>query len=89
MSCLTTLPNGALDIDEKFLLGERWLSNKPNTISHGMKETKKQSTNQSVEVVAALGIFLRMFLKKYKLYNLIKRKIHILTTITIKKTHNT
>ena len=41
MSCLTTLPNGALDIDEKFLLRERWLSNKPNTISHGTKETKK------------------------------------------------
>ena len=41
MSCLTTLPNGALDIDEKFLLGERWLSNKPNTISHGTKETTK------------------------------------------------
>ena len=88
MSCLTTLPSEALDIDEKFLLGERWLSNKPNTISHGTKETKKQSTNQSVEVVAALRIFLRMFLKKYKLYNLIKRKIHILTTITIKKTRN-
>ena len=89
MSCLTTLPNGALDIDEKFLLRERWLSNKPNTISHGTKETKKQSTNQSVEAVAALGIFLKVFLKKYKLYNLIKRKIHILTTITIKKTRNT
>ena len=88
MTCLTTLPSEALDIDEKFLLGERWLSNKPNTISHGTKETKKQSTNQSVEVVAALRIFLRMFLKKYKLYNLIKRKIHILTTITIKKTRN-
>ena len=88
MTCLTTLPSEALDIDEKFLLGERWLSNKPNTISHGTKETKKQSTNQNVEVVAALRIFLRMFLKKYKLYNLIKRKIHILTTITIKKTRN-
>ena len=41
MTCLTTLPSEALDIDEKFLLGERWLSNKPNTISHGTKETKK------------------------------------------------
>ena len=41
MSCLTTLPNGALDTDEKFLLGETWLSNKSNTISHGTKETKK------------------------------------------------
>ena len=89
MSCLTTLPNRALDTDEKFLLGERWLSNKPNTISHGTKETTKQSTNQSVEAVAALGIFLKVFFKKYKLYNLTKRKIHILTTITIKKTRNT
>ena len=35
--------------------------------------------------VAALRIFLRVFLKKHKLYHLIKRKIHILTT-TIKKT---
>ena len=39
----------------------------------------------SMYPVAALGIFLRVFLKKYKLYNLIKREIHILTTITIKK----
>ena len=32
-------------------------------------------------------IFLRMFLKKHKVYNLIKREIHILTTTTtIKKT---
>ena len=30
-----------------------------------------------------------MFLKKYKLYNLIKREIHILTTTTIKKNANT
>ena len=36
--------------------------------------------------VAAPKIFLRVFFKKYKLYNLIKREIHILTTITtIKK----
>jgi len=35
--------------------------------------------------VVALGIFLRVFLKKHKLYNLIKREIHIWTTITIKK----
>ena len=34
--------------------------------------------------MAALEIFLRMFLKKHKLYNLIKREIHILTTTTIK-----
>ena len=34
-------------------------------------------------------IFLKMFLKKYKLYNLIKRKIHILTTTTIKKKKKT
>ena len=33
-------------------------------------------------LVVAPGIFLRMFLKKYKLYNLIKREIHILTTTT-------
>ena len=37
----------------------------------------------SMYPVAALGIFLRVFLKKY---NLVKREIHILTTITIKKT---
>ena len=36
--------------------------------------------------MAALRIFLRVFLKKHKLYNLIKREIHILTIITIKKT---
>ena len=36
--------------------------------------------------MVALGIFFKVFFKKYKLYNLIKRKIHILTTITIKKT---
>ena len=30
------------------------------------------------ELVTAPGIFLRIFLKKYKLYNLIKREIHIL-----------
>ena len=36
--------------------------------------------------VVALEIFLMVFFKKYKLYNLIKREIHILTTITtIKK----
>ena len=40
----------------------------------------------SMYPVAALRIFLREFFKKYKLYNLIKREIHILTTITIKKT---
>ena len=33
--------------------------------------------------VVVLGIFLKVFLKKYKLYNLIKREIHILTTTTI------
>ena len=31
-------------------------------------------------------MFFRVFLKKHKLYNLIKREIHILTTIKIKKT---
>ena len=41
------------------------------------------------ELVATLGIFLRVFLKKHKLYNLIKREIHILTIITIKKHANT
>ena len=35
---------------------------------------------------AAPRIFLRVFLKKHKLYHLIKREIHILTTTTIKKT---
>ena len=38
--------------------------------------------------VATSGIFLRVFLKKHKLYNLIKREIHI-STITIKKHANT
>ena len=37
--------------------------------------------------VAVPEIFLRMFLKKHKLYNLIKREIHILTII--KKYANT
>ena len=45
------------------------------------------STRQVLETMVALGIFFRMFLKKYKLYNLIKREIHILTT-TIKKQAN-
>ena len=36
--------------------------------------------------VAASRIFLRVFLKKHKLYHLIKKEIHILTTTTIKKT---
>ena len=35
--------------------------------------------------MATLGIFFRVFLKKHKLHNLIKREIHILTTTTIKK----
>ena len=35
---------------------------------------------------AAPRIFLRVFHKKHKLYHLIKREIHILTTTTIKKT---
>ena len=36
--------------------------------------------------VVAPKNFLKAFLKKYKIYNLIKREIHILTTITtIKK----
>ena len=36
--------------------------------------------------VAASRIFLRVFLKNHKLYHLIKKEIHILTTTTIKKT---
>ena len=39
----------------------------------------------SLQPVAISRIFLRVFLKKYKIHNLIKRKIHILTTTTIKK----
>ena len=39
--------------------------------------------------VTASRIFLRIFLKKHKLNNLIKREIHILTTTTIKKYANT
>ena len=38
-----------------------------------------------LQSVAALRIFLRVFFKKHKLYNLIKKEIHILTTTTIKK----
>ena len=37
--------------------------------------------------MAAPEIYLKVFLKRYKLYNLIKREIYILTTATIKKTH--
>ena len=36
--------------------------------------------------MAAPRIFLKVFLMKHKLNNLIKREIHILTTTTIKKT---
>ena len=36
-------------------------------------------------LVATPRIFLRVFLKEYKLHNLIKREIHILTTTIIKK----
>ena len=39
------------------------------------------------ETVVAPEIFLRMFLKKHKFYNLIKKEIHILAITTIKKTH--
>ena len=39
--------------------------------------------------MATLGIFFRIFLKKHKLHNLIKREIHILTTTKIKKHANT
>ena len=35
--------------------------------------------------MTAQRIFFKMFLKKHKFYNLIKRKIYILTAITIKK----
>ena len=41
------------------------------------------------EAVVALEIFLRVLLKKHKLHNLIKRKIHILTTTIKKKYANT
>ena len=41
------------------------------------------------ETVVAPEIFLRMFLKKHKFYNLIKKEIHILAIITIKKHTNT
>ena len=46
----------------------------------------KTSENKVVLPVADPGIFPRVFLKKYKLHNLIKREIYILTTTTIKKT---
>ena len=36
-------------------------------------------------IVAAPEIFLGIFLKKHKLYNLIKKEIHILKITTIKK----
>ena len=39
------------------------------------------------ETVVTPEIFLRIFLKKHKLYNLIKKEIHILAITTIKKTH--
>ena len=37
--------------------------------------------------VATLGNFVRVFLNKHKLHNLIKRKFYILITTTIKKIH--
>ena len=40
-------------------------------------------------LLAVSRIFLRVFLKKYKLCNLIKREINILTTTSIKKYANT
>ena len=43
----------------------------------------------SLGIVVASKNFLRVFLKKNKLHNLIKKEIHILTTITIKKHANT
>ena len=42
-------------------------------------------TRHPIFAVMALGIFLRVFLKKHKLHNLIKIEIHILKTTTIKK----
>ena len=36
-------------------------------------------------LVTAPEIFLKMFFKKHKLYNLIKREIHMLIVTTIKK----
>ena len=40
-----------------------------------------------MEVVATPGNFVRVFLNKHKLHNLIKRKFYILITTTIKKIH--
>ena len=57
-------------------------------IERGVSETQDTLHRKvlSAQAVAALGIFLRVFLKKHKLHNLIEREIHILTTTTIKKT---
>ena len=56
----------------------------------GKKKRKKKGTRlYEAQAVAIPGIYFRVFLKKYKLHNLIKREIHILTIITIKKHANT
>ena len=54
-------------------------------ISGAVIAHKNRIHPHSQSPVATLEIFLRMFLKKHKLYNLIKKEIHILTTTTIKK----
>ena len=50
---------------------------------------KKLPSGMQWSSVATLGIFFKVFFKKHKLHNLIKKEIHILTTITIKKQTNT
>ena len=43
----------------------------------------------NILAVAAFFFFSRVFLNKHKVYNQIKKEIHILTTTTIKKHTNT
>ena len=79
----TILRNNVIAIKTSMGAGPWWSLSEEYT-------TKKRSlslfeTNQWF-AVATLRMFFRMFLKKNKLYNLIKREIHILTiTTTIKK----
>ena len=47
---------------------------------HAMAASRE---NNGFQTVATPGIFLRVFLNKYKLHNLIKRKFYILTTTTV------
>ena len=53
-------------------------------------DSKDDNPENSVgaDIVATPGNFVRVFLNKYKLHNLIKRKFYILTTTTIKKHAN-